>query len=649
MTAFVRRIADSLTNALTGQGTRVDPRMGNYYCSRILTQIDIANAYEGSGMMAKIIDIPALDMVREWRDWQDDADTIKKLEAEEKRLDLRGKVRLAEIYRGLGGGAMVLGLPGDPASPAPNTVGAKGISYIHVVSRWQLGLGKIIEDHTDPRFGGPAYFEMATTRGKVRLDPSRVICFKGDPLASITTPNWQEQFWGRSRVARVLDAVQNSDSAQGAFASLITKARNVVIGIPGLMDLVANADGEAALQRRLQAMVLGESLYNATLRDAGDGSPGAGETIDHRQVNWAGIPEIMMAFATFLSAVSDIPATRLLGKSPDGMNATGKGDSDNWNKMVRAKQTLDLGPCIDRLDAFLVPSALGGPNADVWYEWAPLDVPSEKERAETFKIVMDAAEKVQMTGAVPERAYAEALQNTLVELGAMPGLEGALAKIPEDERFGISPADDGTDPSALQANETINGRKEVDPNLAGGGGQSGSGQPARRAANDARFTDATPRTLYVQRKLLNAADVIAWAKAQGLETTVPAEAMHVTIAFSRQAIDWMKVYAEDWNQDEDGGLVIAPGGVRLVERLGPMKDTVVLMFGSSRLAWRHEQIRNAGASWDWPEYQPHITISYNAPDGFDVAKVEPYRGELRFGPEIFEEVNEDWKSQFKSD
>jgi hypothetical protein len=44
-------------------------------------------------------------------------------------------------------------------------------------------------------------------------------------------------------------------------------------------------------------------------------------------------------------------------------------------------------------------------------------------------------------------------------------------------------------------------------------------------------------------------------------------------------------------------------------------------------------VRN-GASHDFDEYQPHVTITYEGSD-LDLSKVEPYRGELVFGPEIF--------------
>lgn len=149
------------------------------------------------------------------------------------------------------------------------------------------------------------------------------------------------------------------------------------------------------------------------------------------------------------------------------------------------------------------------------------------------------------------------------------------------------------------------------------------------------------RTLYVRRNVVNAKDIIAWAKGQGFSTTLPAGDMHVTIAFSKQRLDWMKIPDPAyWEEDEAGNITVRPSPVRAVTPLGP-KGAVVLMFNSSALAHRHESIKEAGASWDHPEYQPHITITYD-PGDVDPGKIEPYRGEIVLGPEIFEEVNEDW-------
>ena len=66
-------------------------------------------------------------------------------------------------------------------------------------------------------------------------------------------------------------------------------------------------------------------------------------------------------------------------------------------------------------------------------------------------------------------------------------------------------------------------------------------------------------------------------------------------------------------------------------------------FAGSRLAWRHEEVIRAGGTHDFGEYQPHITIAYG--DAPDLASIVPYRGVIKLGPEIFAEVDENWKAK----
>lgn len=47
-----------------------------------------------------------------------------------------------------------------------------------------------------------------------------------------------------------------------------------------------------------------------------------------------------------------------------------------------------------------------------------------------------------------------------------------------------------------------------------------------------------------------------------------------------------------------------------------------------------------GASHDYDEYLPHVTVGYD-PD-FAVDDVEAFQGDLVFGPEVFEKIVEDW-------
>ena len=85
---------------------------------------------------------------------------------------------------------------------------------------------------------------------------------------------------------------------------------------------------------------------------------------------------------------------------------------------------------------------------------------------------------------------------------------------------------------------------------------------------------------------------------------------------------------------------IADWGMALLLAREAGAQAKVLLFASSALSWRHEDMKRNGASFDHDEYQPHVTISYAA-NGPDLASVEPFRGPIELGPEIFEELRED--------
>ncbi|WP_294032757.1 phage portal protein, partial [Sphingopyxis sp.] len=342
-------------------------------------------------------------------------------------------------------------------------------------------------------------------------------------------------------------------------------------------------------------------------------------------------------YAEAFCAAADIPFTRFWGTSAKGLNATGEGDERDWNKMVETGQNLETRPCLDQIDVALIPSALGSRPPEIWWKFGALSIPTENEEATRFKTWTEAMDKVAMSGAIPEVAYNETYQNGLRENGWTPGIDAALDKIPEAQRYGgaADPDEaDETDPSAIVNTEG------GDPASAGGGAR----RPAARAANDSYrslFTDATPRPLYVRRDLkpASAKALIAWAKSNGFTSTLEQSDMHVTVLYSKQPVDPMKM-GETWGSEADGGLIVKAGGPRALERFG--EGAVVLQFASWSLVSRHDDMVRAGASHDFDEYLPHVTITYSAPEGLDLDAIKPFTGELAFGPEIFEPLDVDW-------
>jgi uncharacterized protein len=611
MASILTMARDSLTNLVANLGTGRDKAAGSAYVMSVLTDEQIVAAYKTAWLPRKIIEIPAFDSVRAWRDWQAEDDQIELIEAEEKRLNVKAKVLEARTKARLWGGAAIVLGTGDANLAEPlnvERIGKGGLKYLTVLSRRQLSAGEIERDPQSEWYGKPKAYQISSgDRGQVEIHPSRLVVFHGaaQPDDEI---GQAYQGWGDSVLQSTLDAIKQADATAANIASLVFEAKVDIIRVPNFMANLADPGYRSKLIERYTLAATAKGINGTLMLDAE-------EEYHSKSASFATLPDVLDRFMQIASGAADIPMTRLFGQSPAGMNATGESDLRNYYDRLSAMQELEMEPAMARLDECLIRSALGQRDPDIHFAWAPLWGLSEKEQAEIFKTKADGARALAGTGTspalMPIEALSDALVNTFIEDGSLPGLEAAIdeyGKLSEQE-------EDDADVEAALA--------------------PANAPQAQRAAKD-----AAPRTLYVRRNLINGSDLIDWAKGQGFTTTLSAADLHVTITFSRTPVDWMKV-GETWNGDNKGHLVVKPGGARLVEKLGP--SATVLLFNSSELSWRHEDMVRNGASFDFAEYQPHVTISYGGAPA-DLSKVEPYRGELRFGPEIFEELNEDWKA-----
>lgn len=605
------QLLDTLKSLVTGLGTAKDKSTSLTYVFVPKAESELNAMHRSDWLARKIVDIIPNDMTREWRDWQAESDQITAIEAVEKSplINLQKKLTLAmQKARLFGGSAIYMGVkrqkPDEPLDL--NRVAKGGLEYLHLLHRHEVTVGPLIKDVTDPLHGEPSWYEVYGAGGSmVRVHPSRMIRFVGAEILDERYNN--DQGWGDSILQIVYDAVINASSTQQHIAALIPEAKTDVIYMPGLSKILQNAMTTQQLTDRFTYANTAKSAFNMLLLEGngGSGDNALGEKWEQKQINFAQLPELAQQFLQIASGAADIPVTRLLGQSPSGLNSTGDGDLHNYYDNISARQKTELSPALHRLDEVIIRSALGARPPEIYSKWAPLYTLSEKEQADVLKLKADAARAIVGNGGasptiIPIEALSDALVNALVEDGSLPGLDAAIK-----EYGGLSEQDDPEDEIVA-----------------------------------ATTTDARPRTLYVSRKLLNADELIAWAKSQGFETTLPPDDMHVTVAFSRTPVDWIAV-GESWaGSERDGSLMVTPGGARLIERFDG--GAVVLLFASSELCWRHEEIKHKGASWDWPEYQPHVTLTYQgAPEDLDA--IEPYRGKLVFGPEIFAEVDEDWK------
>jgi len=367
-------VRDGLVSLASRMGTDRDKAASVFYTQPILTDEQIIAAYRGSWLPRKIVDIPALDSCRKWRNWQAASDQIGLIDAEERRLNLRGKVLEASTKARLFGGAALF-------------IGA---------------------EDTDPA---------------VTIHPSQLVIFKG-----AMTPN--EEFggpgnhaWGESVLAATFDAIKNADSTAANIASLVFEAKIDIIKVPQFSANIGNQAYEDAVLRRYALANTIKGVNGTLILDAE-------EEYDSKSAPLSGLTDILMAFLQIVAGAADIPVTRLLGQSPAGMNATGTADMKNYHDRIQAIQELDYTPAMSRLDECLIRSATGARDPAIYATWAPLEQMSEAERADIFKTKAEAARALFGSASgeeiIPRQALSEALLNAFVEDGSLPGLEAAV-------------------------------------------------------------------------------------------------------------------------------------------------------------------------------------------------------------------------------
>lgn len=606
---------DSLRSLITGMGDPlIDKAASVVYGNQVLSDQQLINAYRNTWLAKKIVNIPALDALRKWRDWQADQAQITLIEAEERRLGLKKKMLECKTLARLWGGAVIyIGDGGDATQEFdPESIGKGGLKYLTVMGRREIVAGELEIDPTLESYGLPKAYQVANSTDFLDIHPSRLVIQIGeahpDPWNALTNTGW-----GDSVLQSVWSAITNADATAANIASLVFEANVDVYKIEDLMEHMSSAPYRSKLIDRFHLANIGKSVTRALITDKD-------EEYERKQISFATLPDVIQQFLIMVSGAADIPLTRLLGQSPSGLSSTGEHDMKNYHDRVQSIQTLEIGPALHRLDEALIRSALGNRPDEIHYTWAPLEQMSEKEKAEIGKLKAETANILMGTGLFMSEEMREVVGNQFVEDGYYPGLGDLLKQngdtIPE------------FDLERRSAEARVNGLENPQPVIAPN-----------------RFGDASPRTLYLRRDVENASDIIKWYKDQGVPEVYAPEAMHVTIIYTKKPIDWMKM-GQAW----EASLTIPEGGPRISEKFGDMGDVLVLLFASNELNWRHFQAKELGGESDYEEYQPHISISLRGGD-LDLANIKPWTGPIILGPEIYEEIDMDgdWRDKVKTE
>jgi len=426
---------DTLTNLVANLGAGNAKTLADSFGMRSISDQELEAMYRGDWISRKIVDLPVTDMLRPWRAWQAENEQIEGIEDAERRHKVRQKLALAKAWGRLYGGAGML-IGADTSSPDKElrveSIKQGGLRYLTVLPRRMLQVHDMDYDPESPFFGEPQYYSLYTRAGtSIRIHPSRVLRFIGVPRPDI---DLNPDGWGDSVLQVVYDAIHHAGLTSGAIAELVHEAKVDVIRMHELGDKLATSDGTSLVTKRFQAANMLKSINNMLLLDKED-------EWDRKQTSFQGLSDVLVNYLQIVAGAADIPATRLLGTAPKGMNATGDSDIRNYYDMLDGQREDTLRPKLEFLDEILWRDAIGMVPKDAYFTFNPLWQMTAKEKADLAKTKAETTQIYANSGLIPDEPLAHGVTNMLIEDETYPGLEAEIEKylasggplVPEEE------------------------------------------------------------------------------------------------------------------------------------------------------------------------------------------------------------------------
>lgn len=342
-----------------------------------LTQI-----YMGDGLGSRIIDCVADDMTREWI-YLFDETARETFEREIMRLGAETKFNEALRWQRLYGGSLIyLGAMdgGRPESPL-NVAKIKSLEYLNVFAKTDISVGdsKWDTNPNSPTYGKIVQYMLrdhinGVTNSRL-VHHTRVIPFFNDPIPPKLRVglNADTRYWGRSSLQPIYEALRDLGGINQSVANILYEFIIGKYSFPYLNEMLAEGK-ESQLIRRIEIMNMSKSIINGILL-------GENETYTRDYATLAGLPEVIDRFMLALSGSTGIPVTRLFGRSPAGLNATGENDLRNYYDLIQAAQRNKL-----RYPLHQFMSALFKTTTPPKFEFNSLYQMTEKEKAECLQL-----------------------------------------------------------------------------------------------------------------------------------------------------------------------------------------------------------------------------------------------------------------------
>ncbi len=379
-------VQDAFSNPLfrLGYGSQSPLEATEYPLTRMTDNYALLNSlYRDNWVVQNVVGIIPDDMTKKWfaPAGAVGPEHLKELDRVQRVTALRERVneglRWGRLYGGAAGLIMIRGQEGMLGQPLElESIYPGTFQGLYILDRWQgevPGMELVFE-------GGepvPAYYSITDARGNTvaKVHHSRLVRFTGRDLPFLERV--AELYWGESEVEALYNDVVKHDNVAANMAALTFRANVDTMEVQNLDQLFSVTSGEQ--QRRfwnvMQAQSVMKSNFGMQLVNRGD-------QIKNTQYTFTGLQEVYDSMCLDLSGASRIPVTKLFGRSPAGMNATGESDLRNYYDYVDTLREAKLRPILEKLLPVLAMSAWGAVPDGLDITFPPLWTPTAAEVAE---------------------------------------------------------------------------------------------------------------------------------------------------------------------------------------------------------------------------------------------------------------------------
>ena len=226
-----------------------------------------------------------------------------------------------------------------------------------------------------------------------KVHRSHLIIFRHAEPVDVLKP--QYIYGGVPLTQQIMERVYAAERTSNEAPQLAMSKRTTI----WLTDMEAVMSDTNAAIGRLQQWAAYRDNYGVKLGDK------EGDEFQQFDTSLADFDSLIMTQYQLVAAIAGVPATKLLGTSPKGFNATGEYEEASYHEMLESIQSNDLTPFAERhhalvIKSFVEPQLKMKIDCETTLNWLPLDTPTAEELAATNLAKAQAGQALIGSGAI---------------------------------------------------------------------------------------------------------------------------------------------------------------------------------------------------------------------------------------------------------